>query len=774
MRKRLGQILIESKVIQPEQLEQALKLQGQLHQPLGRLLVSQGFATEEQIATALATKFGIPYVRLASAVVDPKALELVPHAMAEKYTICPLSLEEKALLLVMADPLNLDAVKDVEFHASLRVRQAISTPTEVKDAIARCYAFEETLGPLVHNLEEGVEVKLSSSEPLDTDGVLDLKKSETTPITKMVNLLIREAIKARASDIHIEPSVGESTVRNRVDGILRDVLAMPKWIHAGVVSRLKILGGLDIAERRLPQDGRIKVRYGERTLDLRVSTLPTHYGEKVVLRLLDPVRDLLSLEHVGLEPMQRQLLEAALAQPQGAILVTGPTGSGKTSTLYAAICHLKSSAINIVSIEDPIEFQIKGVNQVQVNERAGLTFASSLRSVLRQDPDVIMVGEIRDQETAEIAFQASMTGHLVLSTLHTNDAISAIARLLDLGIEPFLVASSVTLIVAQRLLRRLCSHCREAYQPSDDVVRRLRLTDAPTAIFRGKGCSSCQGTGFLGRVGVYEFLPIDATMRDLIAKRASEGTLRREANAKGFVSLIEAAAAKIPTGLTSPDEVIRAVLADEGVQDHCGRCGEKIEADFAICPACQAVLKPQCPSCRQDLLPEWKICPFCSASVAGEAGLTVKPVVSPVERTDTAHKAASPPTGNKRVKILVVDDEEDVRRIVAIALRQLPFPAEILTAGSGMEALKAVEAEQPSLVILDLMMPQMDGLEVCRRLRENVKTTFIPILMLTARGESETKTKAFLVGTDDYLMKPFEINELNARVGRLVRRTYGV
>ncbi len=274
------------------------------------------------------------------------------------------------------------------------------------------------MGPLVRNLEEKAEIKvLPLTERLDDEGILDvLKRSETTPVVKMVNLLISEAIKARASDIHIEPGVGEVTVRNRVDGMLRDAFTMPKWIHAGVVSRLKILGGLDIAERRLPQDGRIKVRYGERTLDLRVSTLPTHCGEKVVLRLLDPVRDLLSLEHVGLDPSQRQILEAVLEQPQGTILVTGPTGSGKTSTLYAALSHLRSPVINIVSIEDPIEFQIKGVNQVQVNERAGLSFASSLRSILRQDPDVIMVGEIRDHETAEIAFQASLTGHLVFST----------------------------------------------------------------------------------------------------------------------------------------------------------------------------------------------------------------------------------------------------------------------------------------------------------------------------------------------------------------------
>jgi type IV pilus assembly protein PilB len=766
--KQLGQILIEANILQPEQLDRALKLQGPVPEPLGRLLVRQGLATEEQIVQALATQLNIPYVRLASAVVEPKALKLIPLAMAEKHTVCPLSLEDKALLLVMADPLNLETVKDVEFRAGLRVRPAISTATEIRDAIARCYVFDESLAPFMRNLKEQVEVQVETLTELPGDGEgLDLKKhGETTPVVKMVNLLISEGIRARASDIHIEPGVGEVAVRNRVDGVLRDALRIPKWIHAGVVSRLKILANLDIAERRRPQDGRIRVKVGEGALDLRVSTLPTHCGEKVVLRLLDPARDLLTLEHIGLDPAQRRLLQAALAQPQGTILVTGPTGSGKTSTLYAAISHLKSSRTNIVTIENPIEFQMKGVNQVQVNEQAGLTFASSFRSVLRQDPDVIMVGEIRDHETAEIAFQASLTGHLVFSTLHTNDSISAITRLVDLGVEPFLVASSVTLVVAQRLMRRLCGHCREPFQPTGDVARRLRLDDGSVPVFRGKGCDRCQGTGYQGRVGAFEFFPLDARMRELISQRASEGSLRREANAKGFVSLIEAAAGKVRQGLTSPDEVLRVIVGDEGVQDRCPSCEGKIEAGFAVCPACQTVLKPQCASCRQDLIPEWKACPFCSAPTA--------PVTSAPVPTATVPRASAPAVETKRVKILVVDDEEDVRRIVALALRKLPFPAEIMTAANGIEALQAVEAERPSLVVLDLMMPQMDGLEVCRRLRENVTTAFIPILMLTARGESETKTQAFQVGTDDYLVKPFEVKELNARVGRLLRRTYGV
>jgi type IV pilus assembly protein PilB len=429
----------------------------------------------------------------------------------------------------------------------------------------------------------------------------------------MVNMLISEGIRTGASDIHIEPGMDGVAVRNRIDGILRDTLTMPREIHAGLVSRLKILAHLDIAERRRPQDGRIRVSTGAHAVDLRVSTLPTHCGEKVVLRLLDGERDVLGLEHLGLEAAQRRILDEALAQPQGSILVTGPTGSGKTSTLYAALSYLKSPGINIVSLENPVEFQIKGVNQVNMNERTGLTFAASLRSIVRQDPDVIMVGEIRDAETAEIAFQAALTGHLVLSTLHTNSASAAVTRLFDLGVEPFLVASSVSLVIAQRLVRRLCVHCREAYDPTLQELERLHLKHQTTPLYRPRGCERCLGTGFKGRVAVFEFMPLDERMRELISARASEATLQREMHARGLASLVEAAAVKVRAGVTGTDEVARVILHEEGSRKGCPSCGEQIEASFAVCPACETPLKARCGECQQDLQPQWRVCPFCSA-----------------------------------------------------------------------------------------------------------------------------------------------------------------
>jgi type II secretory ATPase GspE/PulE/Tfp pilus assembly ATPase PilB-like protein len=381
------------------------------------------------------------------------------------------------------------------------------------------------------------------------------------------------------------------------------------------VSRLKILANLDIAERRRPQDGRMKVQYGDHALDLRVSVLPTHLGEKVVLRLLGPGREVFALDHLGLEPGQMALLEDALAQPQGTILVTGPTGSGKTSTLYGALSRLKSPGVNIVTLENPVELQIPGINQVQVHERAGLTFASSLRSVLRQDPDVIMVGEIRDPETAETAFQAALTGHLVLSTLHTNSAASAITRLLDLGVEPFLVASSVSVVIAQRLLRRLCVHCREPYRPAPDVLARLGLPPAATPIYRAPGCDRCYHTGSQGRVAVFEILPIDSRIRGLILERAHDSVLEEEAAARGFVTLIEAAALKVRQGITSPDEVFRVIQHDGHRANRCPGCNARVEPTFAMCPGCETVLKPKCSACRQDLRPEWRVCPFCCVPV---------------------------------------------------------------------------------------------------------------------------------------------------------------
>jgi type IV pilus assembly protein PilB len=614
---RLAQMLIGAGVVRPEDCELALQHDGS--EPLGRRLVALGLASEEQIAEALARELRLPFVRLASLTASSQACELVPEPLAERYTVLPVEVRGRTLALAMADPLNLDAIKDVEFRSRLSVRPVVATASEIQDAIVRCYGTAERLAPFIRDLHGTPAAGGQATEFLIGDEIVDVRKrDEILPVVRMVNLLISEGIKAGASDIHIEPGVGEVAVRNRIDGVLREALTVPRWIHAKLVSRLKILANLDIAERRRPQDGRMKVQHGERTLDLRVSVLPTHCGEKVVLRLLDSSRDVLDLPHLGLEPDQMAILEEALTQPQGTILVTGPTGSGKTSTLYAAVSRLKSPGVNVVTLENPIEFQIKGVNQVQVHERAGLTFASSLRSILRQDPDVIMVGEIRDSETAETAFQAALTGHLVLSTLHTNSAASAITRLLDLAVEPFLVSSSVSLVVAQRLVRRLCLHCREPYRPEPEVLARLGLDDG-TPVFRATGCDRCHRTGYRGRIGVFELLPVGPRLSELIVQRAPEAALVEEATAQGLLTLLESAALKVRQGVTSPDEVFRVVQRDARVHHRCPSCASKVEASFAMCPSCETLLRPKCGACRQDLRPEWKACPFCCAPIGRAA-----------------------------------------------------------------------------------------------------------------------------------------------------------
>jgi type II secretory ATPase GspE/PulE/Tfp pilus assembly ATPase PilB-like protein/RNA polymerase subunit RPABC4/transcription elongation factor Spt4 len=651
----------------------------------------------------------------------------------------------------------------------------------------------------------------------------------------MCNLIIHDAILSRASDVHIEPTLHDVQVRMRVDGVLRDYTRAPKWLHGPVVSRLKILAKLDIAERRMPQDGRVNVRLQGRSIDLRVSTLPTHFGEKMVLRVLGS-GSAPRIDGLGLSPDQQRILEAALQQPQGMILVTGPTGSGKTTTLYALLASHLNAEVNIVTVEDPIEYQMPRISQVQINPKAGLTFASALRSILRQDPDVILVGEMRDKETAEIAFQAAMTGHLVLSTLHTNSAIGAIGRMFDLDVDPSIMATSLTLVVAQRLVRRLCLECREQYTPEAAVLARAGLVSDDGPIYRGRGCTACGGTGYSGRVGVYEVFRPTNTIRKLINDRASEAELRSASRQMGMVQLREDALDKVRTGMTSPDEVLRVVQADDN-EVPCPSCNAIIETVFSTCPYCKHSLKKLCANCEQPLKFDWKLCPYCNSDAQvqlrvedlGDArqdrragasaqatekqpgvarieedpwGLVIEPeamnaeapvavtperrgrkhaslpaaplppaaadVLAPVEGT------VDPGTGRRLLRVMVVDDDPDIRMIVSAALHKLPVAVEVVQAEDGVDAVEKADAAAPDLVVLDVMMPRMDGFETCRALRENVRTAFVPILMLTASADQNSRTKGYLIGTDDYMSKPFLPADLVLRVTRLLRRTYGI
>src|SRR3990167_3928776 len=595
----------------------------------------------------------------------------------------------------------------------------------------------------------------------------------------MVNLVIQDGIKQGASDIRIEPTLHDVQVRTRVDGLLRDFMQVPKWLHGPLVSRLKILSKLDIAERRLPQDGRIKVNIENRGVDLRVSTLPTHFGEKVVLRVLGSGRAIPPTTSLGMKAEDLQTLKNATEQPQGMILVTGPTSSGKTTSLYSILNEKKNPAINIITVEDPIEFQLQGINQVQVNTKAGLTFAACLRSILRQDPNVILVGEIRDLETAEIAFHASMTGHLVLSTLHTNSTTATVARLLDLGVDPFLIGTSVNLIMAQRLGGGVCEPGQEPHQPSEKLLERLHLEGTDLAFFHGRGCDACSKTGYSGRVGVYELLRMTPTIKDLINRKAPESELRKAAVAAGTTLLLQAAMEKVKEGATSIEEVLRVIQLQEDEIIRCPNCGSLINLDFATCPYCLFSLKVVCEACGQELKPEWRICPYCSAKVtkmtvvgererrgphllpgAGRSAVGGGPAGGGAAvRGGGGGRGGGGRAPGKAPKILVVGDDDAIRRLVVKSLEQLPVKPEVFTATNGFEGVAAVENLKPDLVVLDVMMPGMNGFEVCQKLRSSLQTAFIPIMMLTGNTDEASRTQGFLVGTDDYMGKPFSVPE---------------
>ena len=702
-------------------------------------------------------------LRLASTPPAADAVALVPEKVARRHTCVPISVDEGRLVVAFLDPADVDAVRDVEFAASRTVQPVLSSPEEIADALQEAYSPAERLNDFIAAVPDPEFTIEGESEDPPAGALL----VDEAPIVRLCRSVLHEAIARKASDIHIEPALHELNIRVRVDGVLRDYLRVPKWLHAGLVSRLKIIARLDIAEKRLPQDGRFDVRADGRRYDVRMSTLPTHFGEKVVLRLLGAA-GLGQLGDLGLSQDQRGALDRALAQPQGAIVVTGPTGAGKTTTLYALLSARLSTGLNLVTVEDPIEQRLEGVNQVQVNAKAGLSFAATLRAILRQDPDVILVGEIRDKETADVAFQAALTGHLVLTTLHTTGTVQTITRLRDMELDAFLVGSSLSLLVAQRLARRLCTACRQPLTPPRDVAERLGVRSGSGTIFRSVGCQACDGTGYDGRVGIYEVLLVDAALRERIQAGASDAELRRAGTAAGTEWLWENAAKKVLQGVTSYEEITRVIKIEESERATCPGCRAAVDPDFSTCPYCLRSLKESCATCGQDLRADWRACPYCRTTAAPPSTGTAAPVS--IEASPAA--PASLPT--RRIRVLVVDDDPDILIITSRAMKALPFETVVSTAEDGLKAMDAVARDLPDVVVLDLNMPGIDGFEVCRRLRADLRTAFVPVLMLTANASEGARTRGFMVGTDDYVAKPYSVPELQARISRLVRRTYGV
>ncbi len=557
-RKRISDILMEAGLITQHQLDHALMLQKNKHKRIGKILVELGYVTETQIAEALAQQLGLPFADCSQYRLTVELKNLIPREMMQKKLVLPLSLEGRNLTLAMADPLDYETIGQITFLTDLNIKHVVACETNLTEAMEKSFGAEENVWDLLKDMPKFEEVEFKKDSPEEEISVQSLYKSSEAPaIVKLVTMIIVDAIQSRASDIHIEPRERYVLVRYRVDGELRDILRVPKNIQSPVTSRIKIISNMDITNRRLPQDGNSYMKLGEKEVDLRISTLPSIYGEKVVMRLLNRNTGLIPVTQLGIpESILNQLIEI-FSQPQGMLLVTGPTGGGKTTTLYAWLNQLRSETENIITVENPVEYKFDGITQVSVNESVGYTFATALRSILRQDPDIIMVGEIRDLETAEIAIRAALTGHLVLSTLHTNDTVSTVTRLVDIGIPNFLVSSSVTGVLAQRLVRRICPKCKTEVDPPNNRIYK----DLPPIehYYQGKGCSHCYYTGYYGQVGVFEFLRINTQIRRLIAKTAYEDDLWDAARESGMKTLFEDAWDKVQEGITTIEEVMAKI-----------------------------------------------------------------------------------------------------------------------------------------------------------------------------------------------------------------------
>lgn len=712
-RKKMGQLLLAAGLITEDQLVEALDRQKQTKRRyLGKILVEMGLAQEEDICRALATQLNLPFVTLSELEIPQEVVELLARKQADSKLILAVGKQERRLRLAMANPLDYGTIDDVKFRTGLEVTVVVASETDIRKAIEKHYNKDEIDFDLLSRVMPSAEVEVlpDEREP-DTEYNVDelIRQSEIAPIVRLANAILADAIKLNASDIHIEPQEREVLVRYRVDGMMKNIFKVNLPVLAPLVSRIKIIGDMDIAVKRRPQDGRTKLKVANKHYDLRISTLPTIFGEKVVIRILDQARAFISLADLGFQGAELEVLTSILSRPQGIVLVTGPTGSGKSSTLYGALNHLRSEVINIVTVEDPVEYQLPGINQVQVNERAGITFAAGLRSILRQDPNVVMVGEIRDAETAKIAFQAANTGHLVLSTLHTNDAPSAVTRLIDLGIDPFVIASSLLCVLAQRLVRRNCPHCLVPDAVQESVLARLDLSrDQARGVRKGQGCEACQFTGYSGRAGIFEMLTINDDLRKLIVRGAADTEIAAEARRLGIRDLHADGLFKLCQGLTSVEELMRTAPPPER------------DARFA----------------------------------------------------GTAKRAASPPeeakveTPRKQPRVLAVDDDPFIRTLLEKVLSEANY--EVILATDGEEALAKVFRDLPDLIISDVVMPKLDGLELVKKLKGHLQTSIIPVILLTSKDEVESEVEGLEAGADDYIPKPIVTNRLLARINRIM------
>jgi type II secretory ATPase GspE/PulE/Tfp pilus assembly ATPase PilB-like protein/ActR/RegA family two-component response regulator len=734
-RRMVGDLLVKAGVLDAAGLARVLEVRARDGGGFGRIAAALGLATEDAVARALAGAMGLDYLELGEDSVPAATAALLPAEFCRKRLVIPVHAEGKAMRLAMADPLDQATLQDAQFRTGRWVTAVVATEIRVLAALKR--AFHGTpQGPVEFDLmadirpegeaetEPGVDLEIVDPAQLAKDVRLP-------PIVRLVNLILTDAAKAGASDLHVEPQEDGLLVRQRLDGMLVDVLRVPRHLMASVVSRLKIVAGMDIAERRKPQDGRGRLRLDNRRIDLRVSSLPTSFGEKIVVRLLESSSPRVELERMEMAPDILRGFGELLERPQGMVLVTGPTGSGKSSTLYAALNRVKSRAKNLITVEDPIEYQMPGVSQVQINTRAGVTFAAGLRSILRQDPDVVLVGEIRDQETAGIAVEAAQTGHLLLTTLHTNDAPSSITRMLDLGVEPFMLASSIIGVLAQRLVRRICPDCSAARVPDPEVVARLGgpdLLPGGGAWRAAAGCEACRQTGYRGRLAIHEFLSVDDAIRDLISRRAPDHEIREAARRDGLKTLLEDGLAKAARGVTTLEEVLRVAPHDEprSASAAAGAAG--------------------------------------GHSVAGRGAGTGARVPAGPDGGAAAPAAAR----GDGARVLVVEDSPTVVTVVKYFLELQGF--EVLVAEDGAAGLAVARRHHPDVIVSDVQMPGMDGVALTAALRADAGTRDAGIILLTSETSLESEERGLSAGADDYIAKPVEPRRLAARVAAVLAR----
>ncbi len=690
--------LIVKNLITSEQLKDAQDKQLGAKRPILDLLVEMEFIKEDDLMKVAQEVYQMQSVNLTADSIDPAAIKLIPYDFAKRMGIFPVKIVDDVLIFATSDPKDIVVLDDLKVIAGMNVQAVLAKKSMINEAIEKYYQLSDNLYDLLKNISDNSKIQILHTRDLETIGP-DFAK-DVSPVIRLVNLILADAIKSRASDVHIEPQEETLDVRYRIDGDLKNIFKADKQLQAGLIARIKILGELDIAETRKPQDGRTTFIYNDRKIDLRISTIPTYHGEKIVLRILDPSQAKVTLDQIGMEE-DSEFFKEALVAPQGIVLVTGPTGSGKTSTLYAALNYVKHGKKNIITIEDPVEYLMDGVNQIQVNPTKDMTFANGLRSILRQDPNVILVGEIRDAETAEIAFRGSLTGHLVLSTLHTNSAIATIARLLDIGLEPYLIASSLNLVLTQRLVKVICPNCKQEIIADEKLKQKFKVYLDKYEIsqfYNGAGCQKCDFTGYFGRTAIFELLKVNEKIKNLIASKSSEEVILKEAVGFGLEFLAESGIKKVKKGITTLEEVNRVAEVMDIV----------VEAQII-----------------QD------------------------------------EKDGKP-------RILIVDDEIDIVKILEKRLMNQGFKT--FKAGNGKEAIEAVKKEKPDLIILDVMMPVMDGFETLGVLRSKLDTAGIPVIMLTAKSDKDSEIRGLEIGADDYITKPFDFEKVLARIKMLLKR----